>query len=122
MSGASDRAVHLDADVRAPSGATAPYLWQRCAGTGTTADANVTALVAEQWATLLVGATAVRFGFGADEAAAITACSATSPCLPAFARYDWVVTAGLDQFIAIEAQDGASAYEGHVYTSSGPRS
>lgn len=121
MSGASDRAVHLEADMRAPSG-SAPWGAMRCAGTGTTGVANTTALVAEQWATLLVGATPVRFGFAASEAAAITAATATGPILPAYGRLDWVVTASLDQFIGVEAADGASAFEAHVYTSSGPRS
>lgn len=122
MSGASDRAVHLEADMRAPSGAAAPWAPMRCAGTGNTGVANTTALVAEHWATLLVGAVPVRFGFGVDATAAIVAATTTGPILPAYSRYDWVVTAGLDQFIGIEAADGASAFEGHVYTSSGPRS
>jgi hypothetical protein len=109
-------------DMRAPSGASAPTFWQRLAGTGTTGDANVTALTAGAMATLVVGAAAVRFDFGVNEAAAITAASATSPILPAYGRLDWFVEAGRDQFIAVEAADGASAYEAHVWTSSGPRS
>ena len=121
-SGSSDRAQHIAADMRAPSGASAPTLWQRLSGTGTTADANIVALTAELAATLQVGpSVAVRYDFGATEAAAITACSATSPTLPAGGRLDWVVSSR-DQFIAIEAFDGASAFEGHVWTSSGPRS
>lgn len=109
------------ADMRAPSGASAPTLWQRLAGTGATADAQPVGLTIGAMATLLVGATAVRFGFGATEAAAVTDCTATSPILPAYGRKDWVVS-DRDPFVAVEAADGAAAFEAHVWTSSGPRS
>ena len=121
MSGQGDRAQHIAADMRAPSGASAPTLWQRLAGTGTTGDANVVALTVDAEATLLVGAVAVRFAFADSEAAAITAASTTSPILPAYGRLDWVVSSR-DTFVAVEAADGAAAFEAHVWTSSGERS
>jgi hypothetical protein len=108
------------ADVRAPSGtgANAP---QQLAGTGTTAVANETSLTVGEMATLLVaGAAAVRFAFGTTEAAAIAACAATSPALPTYGRYDWMVGAS-DAFVAVEAEDGAAEFEASVWTSSGPR-
>lgn len=121
MSGITDRALNIAADMRAPSGASAPTLWQRLSGTGTTADANVAALTVDCAATLTVGpSVAVRYDFGSSEAAAIAACGATSPTLLAGGRLDWVVSSR-DTFIAIEAFDGSSAFEGHVWTSSGER-
>lgn len=107
--------------MRAPSGASAPTAAQVLSGTGTTADANVTALTVGEMATLLVGATAVRFAFSSTEAAAITAAAATSPILPAYGRFDWMVSAR-DSFVAVEAADGAASFEAHAWTSSGPRS
>lgn len=108
------------ADMRAPSGASGATAAQRLAGTGATADANTTGLAAGEMATLLVGAAAVRFAFAATEAAAITAASTTSPILPAYGRLDWLVS-DRDTFVAVEAADGAAAYEAHVWTSSGAR-
>lgn len=104
------------ADMRAPSG-TGATAAQRLAGTGTTGAENATALTVGAMATLLVGAAAVRVGFGATAAAES---AATGPILPAYGRFDWLVQS-LDCFVSVEAADGAAAYEAHVWTSSGPR-
>lgn len=108
------------ADMRAPSGAAAPKSAQRLSATGATGDANATALVVGEMATLLVGATAVRIAFASTEAAAETAVSTTSPALAGYGRFDWMVSAS-DLHVAIEAADGAATVEAWVWTSSGPR-
>ena len=109
------------ADMRAPSGASAPTLWQRLAGTGATADSHPVALTEGEMATLVAGETALRYGFSTSDAGAVTATTATSPILAAYGRLDWMV-GPRDTFVGVEAADGAAAFEAHVWTSSGPRS
>jgi hypothetical protein len=119
MSGGNFSTMIQASDMRAPSGASAPTLWQRLSGTGTTGVENATALTVGEMATLLVGATAVRFGMGSSAGAAEA--SATGPILPAYARLDWLVSER-DTFVSVEAADGAASFEAHVWTSSGTRS
>lgn len=105
-------------DVRGPVEAAAePIKPMRLSGTGTTSARNATALRAECMATFLNGSTAVRFRLGDSSVSAGT----TDPNLGPYARLDWMVTAGTDDYISIEAADGAAAFEGHAFTSSGPR-
>lgn len=111
---------HLAADVRPPSGTSAPGADQRLAGTGTTEAATATALTDGAMATIVVGAAAIRIEFGG---AAIGAggVETTDMIIGAYQRFDWLVRGATDDFVAIEAADGSSAYEAWVWTSSGPR-
>jgi hypothetical protein len=115
----SNKPEHLAADMRPPVG-TAPEGAQRLADTGTTEDTNATALTAGQMATLLVGSVAIRVvwlaatGGGSDVAA-------TDLALGPYSRFDWIVYGGTDDFVAVQAADGSSAYEAWVWTSSGAR-
>lgn len=108
-------AEQQSAEMRAP---TSGRGLQRVTGTGATSNATTTALTIGEMATLLVGPVSVRIGFAATEAGAETAASATAPLLPEYGRIDWRVTA-TDCFVAAEAEDGASAFEFSVWTSSG---
>lgn len=103
--------------MRPPSGASAPTAAQRLANTGTAESENATALTVGEMATLLVGAAAIRISFGG---AASFATATTDPIVPAYGRLDWMVSSR-DCFVSIEAADGSSAYEAHVWTSSGAR-
>lgn len=118
----SPKDVQLAAQMRAPSGAsgnTAPML---IASTGATPLANGTALEVGAFASLIVGDAKVRIAFGTTAAAAIAACTTTSPLLQPGARIDWEVTER-DQFVACrEGVAAAGASEAWVWTSSGPRS
>jgi len=105
-------------DMQPPVGSTEPIAWMRLAGTGGTGVENATALTVGQMATLLVGAAAVRVGWGS--AAAGAEATTTSPILPAYGRFDWVVSAS-SVFVSVEAADNAAAFEAHVWTSSGAR-
>lgn len=105
-------------DMRAPSGTAAPLSAQRLAGTGTTEAENSTALTPDQMATIMVGAVAIRISFGS---AASFSTATTDLIIPAYGRFDWQVSSR-DIYVSIEAADGSSAYEAHVWTSSGPRS
>lgn len=120
MAGGSDPTVTQASDVRAPSGASAPTGVQRIAGTGSTADTNGTALTGGELATLIVGGVAVVVDFGGADP--VDPAAATALRFAANTRFDWVVTVGIDDFVGLEADDGASAFEGWVWTSSGPRS
>lgn len=111
----SSAAEQQSAGMRAP---TSGRGLQQVTGTGATSNATTTTLTIGEMATVLVGATAIRIGFASTEAAAETAASATAPILPAYGRLDWLVTAS-DAFVAAEAADAASAFEFHVWTSSG---
>lgn len=113
-------AVQANADMRAPyEGGSAPYKPARISGTGGTGASHTTALQLSAMATLLVGATAVRVRFGTTEAVA-AATATTDPILPAYGRIDWFVDT-TTCFVGCEAADASSAYEAHVWTSSGPR-
>lgn len=106
-------------DMRAPvAAAAAPISAQQLSGTGATGVENTTALRDGCMATLLNGATAIRFRVGTGTIEADT----TDPILAAYGRLDWLVTAGVDDRVSVQAADGASAFEAHVWTSSGPRS
>lgn len=90
---------------------------QRLAGTGT-AEATVTyPLAHNRMATILVGATAVRFRL-ANATGLSTQVATTDPILPAYGRYDWLVESDYTDCPYLEAADGAAAYEAHVFTSS----
>lgn len=106
------------ADMRPPSGGSAPTSAQRLSGTGGTGAENSTALKGGEMATLLVGATAVRVAWGGSSSAEA---STTGPILGAYSRFDWMVTTGVDDWVSVEAADGAATFEAHVWTSSGPR-
>jgi hypothetical protein len=113
-------AVLAAADMQAPfEGGAVPYKPARIAGTGGTGDSHTTALQVNAMATLLVGATAVRVRFAATEAAA-EATATTDPIIPAYGRFDWLATSSTC-FVGCEAADASSAFEAHVWTSSGPR-
>jgi hypothetical protein len=105
------------ADMRPPSGASGATAQQRLANTGTTEAENATALTVGELATLMVGAAAIRVSFGS---AASFATATTDLIVPAYGRFDWMVSPR-DAFVSIEAADGSSAYEAWVWTSSGPR-
>jgi hypothetical protein len=111
---------HISADMRPPSGSAAPTQEQRLANTGTTESTNATALTDGAMATLLVGAVAVRVAFLAATGGG-SAVETTDPIIGAYQRFDWKVSGAYDDFVAIQAADGASAYEAWVWTSSGPR-
>lgn len=108
------------ADVRAPSGAAAPTAQQRIAGSGTTEAHNTTKLTAGEMATLLVGKTRVRVAWKGVIGASAQV-SSTSISLEPGARVDWLVEKDLDDVVYAEAEDGSSAYEAWVWTSSGDR-
>jgi hypothetical protein len=116
----SSATVTQAADIRPPSGATAPTQAQRLAGTGVTEAASATALTGGAVATLLVGGTSIRLAFG-GAALGVGSVATTDLVIGANYRFDWYVQADSDAFIAIEAADGATAYEAWVWTSSGPR-
>jgi len=89
---------------------------KRLAGTGATEDVTDTALAVAQYATILVGAVAVRFTLSAN-ATATGQVATTDPIIPAYGRFDWLV--GNDTIHAhVEAADGTTAYEAWVWTSS----
>lgn len=104
--------------MRAPSGASGATAAQRLSGTGATGAENSTALTAGEMATLLVGATAVRVRWGSS---ASVEADTTDPILAAYARFDWMVSSS-DTFVSVQAADGSSSFEAHVWTSSGARS
>lgn len=107
-------------DMRAPyEGGALPFKPARLAGTGGTGAGNATALQLNAMATLLVGATAVRVRWSTTQALA-EATATTDPIVPAYGRIDWLADV-TTCFVACEAADGSSAFEAHVWTSSGPR-
>lgn len=105
-------------DMQPPVGSTEPLSAMRLSGSGTTGVENATALSTGQMATLLVGGTAVRCGWGATSGGAEAA--ATGPILGPYSRFDWMVSAS-NAFVSVEAADGSSTFEAHVWTSSGAR-
>lgn len=109
-----DAAVH----ILAPFGTASsdPRGAQRLAGTGTTEAATTVALTPSRFATLVVGAAAVRITFHTDAPAAGSVAT-TSTILGAYSRYDWFVDP-YTRHVAVEAADGAAAYEAWVWTSS----
>lgn len=118
----SPKDIQLAAEMRAPSGASAPTKEQRISGSGTTAVGQTTALTVGAFATLVVGEAPVRIGFGSTKALAETDADATALRIAADGRHDWDVTER-DQFVACrDATNGAVAFEAWVWTSSGPRS
>lgn len=117
----SDPTVIQAADVRVPSGASVPTKAKTLAGTGTTEDTNDTALTNKEMATLLVGSVAVRVAWHSATGSG-SEVATTDLRLPAGGRHDWLVDGAFDDFVSVEAADGASAYEAWVWTSSGPRS
>lgn len=117
MSIGSSAAEQQAAGMLAPTSARG---LQQVTGTGATSNATTATLVVGEMATILMGAVACRVGWSATEAGAESAATTTSPILPAYGRFDWLVTSS-DCFVAAEAADGASAYEFSVWTSSGSR-
>lgn len=109
--------VNQSAQLLAPDSAlSAPRTTQRLANTGTTESTNATALTNNAFATIQVGATPIRIVWrGTTGTGSVVA--TTDLILGAYVSKDWFVEAGTD-FVAIEAADGASAYEAHVFTSS----
>lgn len=89
------------------------------ADTGATEDSNAEALPGGKYATLKVGATAIRVRF-LGEAAVTGAVSSTDLLLNAYERYDWVVVPNRSDFVYCEAADGASAYQVWLWPSSPP--
>jgi hypothetical protein len=88
---------------------------QRLAGTGTTEATNATALTRGHMATLMVSsAVGVRINFGSATA---PGCAVTDLTIAAGQRFDWTVEPDT-AFVSIEAEDGSSAYEAWVWTSS----
>jgi hypothetical protein len=89
---------------------------QRVNGTGTTEATVGQPLNLGRMATLLVGATAVRFRL-ARGTGLTTQVATTDPIIPAYGRYDWLVEPETC-CPYVEAADGASAYEAWAWTSS----
>lgn len=88
---------------------------QRLAGTGTTEATNATALTRGHMATLMVSASVgVRVNFGSATA---PGCATTDLAVGPSMRFDWTVEPET-AFVSIEAEDGSSAYEAWVWTSS----
>lgn len=105
------------AAVAAPiGGGDAPRAAQRLANTGTTESHNSTLLALNEMATIMVGAAAIRVSFRAATAGA-TQVATTDPIIPAYGRFDWLVTP-LTACVYVEAADGSAAYEAHVWSSS----
>ncbi len=98
----------------------APLSPEQVTGTGSTPVGTTNAVTVGMYATLKNGATAIRVGFGATKAAAEAAALSTSPIVAAYESFPWLV-ASLDDHVAARAADAASAYEFHVWVSSGPR-
>lgn len=86
---------------------------QRLSGTGATGAENSIALPVSRYATLKVAATAVRVRFGATAPEADT----TDVYLAAGESFSWYVEQN-SQFVSVQAADGSSAYEAHVWCSS----
>lgn len=106
------------ADVRPPSGASGATALQTLTGTAGTG-AESTALTGGQMATIMVGGNAIRVRWGGS--ASVEAGTADL-IIPAYGRFDWMVTAGIDDFVSVQAADATSAFEAFVWTSSGARS
>lgn len=105
------------ATLLAPDSAlSAPRTTQRLANTGTTESTNATALTNNAFATIRVGATPIRIVWRGSTGTGSNVAT-TDLILGSYVSVDWLVEAGTD-FVAIEAADGSSAYEAHVYTSS----
>ena len=113
----ADFIVNQSATLLAPdSAASAPRSEQRLAGTGTTEATNATALTVNAFASITVGAAPIRIVFRSVTGTGSNVAT-TNRTIGAYATYDWLVESGTD-FVAIEAADGASAYEAWVWTSS----
>lgn len=105
-------------DMRAPSGegVSAPYAAQQLAGTGATGVENATALATGRYATLINDTDVpVRYRMGSS-AGAVEA-DTTDPVLGPYGRIDWFVTTLVDDKVSVQAKDGSSAFEAHVWSS-----
>lgn len=87
---------------------------QRLAGTGATGAENTVALPVGRYATLKVAATAVRVRLGATS---LVEADTTDVYLAAGESFPWYVEQN-SQFVSVQAADGSSAYEAHVWCSS----
>lgn len=87
---------------------------QRLSGTGATGAENGTALPVGRYATLQVAGTAVRARWGATSS---VEADTTDVYLGVGATFAWYVEEST-QFISIQAADGSSAFEAHVWSSS----
>lgn len=86
---------------------------QRLAGTGATGAETTEALPVGRYATLQVAGTAIRFRLGASAPEADT----TDVYLAAGASFSWYVEQST-QWVSVQAADGTSAFEAHVWCSS----
>lgn len=90
---------------------------QRISGTGATeATLPTAALMTGAMATMTIGAAAVRYRL-TNATGLSTQVATTDPILPAYGRLDWLVEADT-RVPYLEAADGSSAFEAHVWTSS----
>ena len=106
------------ADVRAPSGSSAPTQADRIAHASGGEDEIATALTAGEMATIMVGSQAIRVSFSAASGNTV---ATTDMRLAAGSRFDWFVQGDTDDWIAAEADDAATSWEAGVWTSSGAR-
>lgn len=85
---------------------------------GTTESENSTKLEPNTSATLLVAdnGVAIRFALKGSSGASDVV-SSSSRKLGAGQRFDWHVQGGLTDFVYVEAADGSSSYDAHVWTS-----
>lgn len=116
---AGSKPEQQSADMRAPSGAAVPTAEDRLNGTGTSEDTNATSLTVGEMATIKVGGVAIRINFLSATGGG-SSCATTDLILGPYDRMDWLVSSS-DCFVAVEAADGAAAYEAWVWTSSGKR-
>lgn len=100
----------------APQGGVAfPLGPDRLAGTGTTEDHNTTALNVGQFATLMVGDTAVRVSFRSATGGSGQVAT-TDMIIAANKDFPWLVF-DATKVVYIEAADGSSAYEAWLWQS-----
>lgn len=94
---------------------------QQLGNSGTTESTNATALPIGRMATLKNGPVAifVKFLTATGGGSAVTSASRDIELGP-YERWDWDVEDG-NEFVAIEAADGSSAYRATVWTSSGTK-
>ncbi len=102
--------------TEAANAVLAPVELQRLAGTGTAESSNAVALQAGIYATLKVGATAIRVTFTKAVGLA-TRVATTDLVIGAYERFDWVVREDT-KVVYCEAADGLAAYEAWVWNSS----
>jgi hypothetical protein len=98
------------------SAPVAPHKFTVLANTGTTERTNAKALPNGKFATLKVGKTRIRVVW-TRESGLSNIVGSTDFILEAGERFDWVVSE-VTQYVYIEAEDGSTAYQAWLWTSS----